>query len=201
MEPQPLRGLVAVAKRRAPTTLAHELGHFLGLCHTHETHSEPVVEMARWRDIDGAYEATCEESCTLAGDGICDTPLDPGPTRCLYDTRCDVQCAGGEVPSTRNLMSYYTECRSELTPWQTVELARTRALFEGWLRCQLPGACPCTLGDAHACPEQMSCRPSAEGLSCTLDGSLLEGERCRSQRECGQGLVCADKHCVKPALR
>jgi hypothetical protein len=201
MEPQPLRGLVAVAKRRAPTTLAHELGHFLGLCHTHETHSEPVVRVGRWRDASGGYETTCDATCTLEGDGICDTPLDPGPTSCRYDTRCDAQCAGGEAPSTRNLMSYYTECRSELTPWQTVELARTRALLDGWLRCAEPSACPCALQDERtdACPEQMSCRPTAQGLACTLDGVFLAGERCRAHAECGAGLVCFERRCTPAA--
>ena len=143
LSPQALRGVVAVAKRRAPTTVAHEVGHFLGLCHTHETDTEAVVQVARYRDPRGRFEQTCDASCSLEGDGICDTPHDPGPEICGYDQQCIARCPSDDAPSTRNLMSYYTSCRDQLTPLQTITLQRSRALLEGWNRCADP-ACPCT---------------------------------------------------------
>ncbi len=205
--PQPLRGVIVVAKRRAPTTVAHELGHFLGLCHTHEADPEAVVRVARWRNRDGSgRESTCDAVCSLEGDGICDTPRDPGPESCTYDARCDVQCGSGDVPSARNLMSYYTSCRDQLTPIQTVELHRSRALLDGWYRCAEPSECPCLPDgvaapadriERIACPEQMSCRPTASGdFGCSLDGALLEGERCRAHAECGADLVCVEQRCA-----
>ena len=200
--PQPLRGLVAVSKRRAPTTVAHELGHFLGLCHTHEDESDGVVRVARWTEAgDQAYVSTCDASCSLEGDGICDTPPDPGPELCSYDTQCIAHCAINAAPSTRNLMSYYTGCRDQLTPLQGVVAQRARALLEGFYRCADPTACPCVPnaapGAPGACPEQMTCRPIAnQAFGCTLDGAFLEGERCRTHAECGAGLVCLDQRCL-----
>lgn len=197
LSPQPLRGFVVVGKRRAPTTVAHELGHFLGLCHTHEEDPPAVVSTVQWRAADGrSVESTCDAACTLEGDGICDTPIDPGPQSCSYDTRCDAHCAAGQAPSTHNLMSYYTSCRDRFTPLQTVELQRSRALLEGFYRCAEPSACPCTqLGPG--CPEQMSCRPIAGGgAGCTLDGAFAQGERCAAHGECGAGLLCIDQRCA-----
>jgi hypothetical protein len=85
-------GLVAVAKARYPTTVAHELGHFLGLCHTHDQQeAEPFLA---YRDPATNKLASCRPSCRGEGDGICDTPLDPGPELCSYDSlSCQRACA------------------------------------------------------------------------------------------------------------
>lgn len=203
LSPQPALGMVVVAKRRAPTTVAHELGHFLGLCHTHEADPPAVVQTARYRDASGgAFRTTCDPSCGLEGDGICDTAFDPGPESCGYDLQCSAHCAGGEAPSTHNLMSYYTECRDRLTPEQTIEINRSRALLEGFYRCST-SECPCVPGALDtACPEQMSCRPGPRGTyACTLDGAFYNGESCKWHRECGAGLVCANGRCAPPPLQ
>jgi len=102
-------------------------------------------------------------------------------------------------------MSYYTACRDQLTPLQTVELQRSRTLLEGFYRCADAGACPCVPASAIApadgveyvqCPEQMSCRPTAQGgFGCTLDGALLAGEACRGHAECGANLLCVRQRC------
>jgi hypothetical protein len=198
LSPQPLRGLVAVGKQRARTTVAHEVGHFLGLCHTHETPDETLVQVARYRSARGQTEQTCEPTCALEGDGICDTPHDPGPELCDYDRECSVHCQSNHSPSARNLMSYYTSCRNQLTPLQTITLRRSRALLEGFYRCADPAACPCLPEAPGACPEQMSCRPSrAGGFACGLDGALLEGEPCRAHIECGAGLSCIERQCTR----
>lgn len=200
LSPQPPLGMVVLAKRRAPTTGAHELGHFLGLCHTHEVDPQAVVQTAHWRDAQGRdFSTTCDTTCSLEGDGMCDTPFDPGPEGCSYDLQCSPHCRGGAAPSTRNLMSYYTDCRDQLTPQQTMEVKRTRSVLEGFFRCAVQGPCPCTPGDSNAgCPEQMTCRPGERGaFSCMLDGAFLEGESCRAQVQCGAGLICAGGRCTR----
>ena len=84
--------------------LAHEIGHFYGLYHTHESSfgSELVRRL----------------NCEIAGDLLCDTPADP-----LLNISNVVDCRylGDEVdpegetfrPDTKNIMSYAPEsCRS-----------------------------------------------------------------------------------------
>lgn len=100
------------------STLAHEIGHYLDLFHTHE--STMGIEC-----VDGT-------NCGVAGDMICDTPADPNVlgevnAACLWTSSEMDVCGSGQVytPSTRNLMSYSTKaCRDEFTAGQ---LARARA--------------------------------------------------------------------------
>ena len=83
--------------------ISHEVGHCLGLLHTHEFHQ------------------TCEDitghppECLICGDQICDTPPDPGLQRTFYDPitnpngNVNIECnyIGDEyAPDTRNIMSY-----------------------------------------------------------------------------------------------
>jgi len=79
------------------TVLAHELGHFFGLLHTHETF--------RGRELaDGS-------NCKIAGDLICDTPADPNLGAvdldgCTY-TANFVDFKGNQYrPDPTNIMSY-----------------------------------------------------------------------------------------------
>ena len=102
------------------TTLAHEVGHYLGLYHTHGKSNcgDLTDELA-----DGT-------NCDTAGDDVCDTPADPnllGPNcngyevngACEYTgTRPD---AAGQpfAPDTRNIMAYSRPaCRQYLTAGQ-----------------------------------------------------------------------------------
>ena len=85
------------------TTLAHELGHYFGLFHTHETF--------------GGRELVNGSNCDSAGDLLCDTPADPnlavtGLSGCSYDA--NALDANGEKyrPSVGNLMAYSpSRCR------------------------------------------------------------------------------------------
>jgi len=81
------------------STLAHELGHFYGLPHTHS--------------VQGGEELVDGSNCRTAGDGFCDTPADPNLNSdeaiirdCIY--LGDQRDASGDLymPNVNNLMSY-----------------------------------------------------------------------------------------------
>lgn len=186
-------GLVAVAKARAPTTVAHELGHFLGLCHTHETRARAVALVSE--QAGSGTLVACSPACNADGDGICDTPHDPGPEECTYDAECLASCRHGDEPETRNLMSYYTACRVSFTPEQARLMQHTLALRRGWHRC-LGGVCPCRLGVADDCPSDMSCRPVTLAgeltARCTFDGPKAPGSDCDNTSECGKSALCLE---------
>lgn len=84
-------------------TLAHEMGHFLGLLHTHqndyrytpENEWNPLLNPALCdccdclpeafvpdQDICSNCSEPCDCDCTNSGDFICDTPVDPGTDYC-----------------------------------------------------------------------------------------------------------------------
>jgi Pregnancy-associated plasma protein-A len=193
-------GVIVLTDKRQPETLAHEVGHYLGLCHTHED----VTALA-------AIDDTHQQVCQLTGDAMCDTPLDPGPARCDRDAVCSISCSGdGAEPDPTNLMSYYIGCREQLTYDQLAEVRRNLALRRDWRRCLDPAACPCTPGDTHACPHEMSCRPqnTLDGAwHCELDGAALPGHVCEDTLHCSDGSFCLrtrvrGKHsptrCVRP---
>jgi hypothetical protein len=199
-------GLLAVAKARYPTTLAHELGHFLGLCHTHDRQeAEPFVA---YPDAQTGKLRTCNQLCLGEGDGICDTPFDPGPPECSYDVACRTACRVDAAPDPTNLMGYYAVCRSAFSAEQMRLMQHTLALRRGWQRC-LGSACSCRLGSSD-CPQGMSCRTgvlSGETVTrCALDGPRPPGADCRTTTDCGQGSVClieqgsGAQRCVRPCL-
>jgi hypothetical protein len=193
----PPDGLIVLPEARQPETLAHEMGHYLGLCHTHQ-------ELARITLADAAGL-----ECERTGDGICETPLDPGPARCVRDDVCEVLCPGDDAqPSPINIMSYYIGCRHMLTPEQLTEARRNLSLRRGWFECLNPTACTCTAG-ITVCPPEMSCQPGATPdarWTCRLDGAALPGGPCSATDECAHGSVCLQEtkkagdaaRCVRP---
>ncbi len=113
------KGVVVVSKERHWTTGAHEIGHFLGLRHTHYG-GERVVTRLEWP----GGSAECD-GCSDTGDGMCDTPHDPGRAVCSYMVpSCESVC-DGFAPDVTNLMSYYHECRRRFSADQ---IARMRAI-------------------------------------------------------------------------
>ena len=101
---------------------AHELGHYLGLLHTHRPGFDTVQE------AEAFFKRTGRNPAVFDGDGLSDTPPDPliRPLR-RKPTATSVELDGVtfELPR-RNLMSYYNEGDS-LTPQQ---IAMARWLLE-----------------------------------------------------------------------
>jgi len=198
-------GLLAVAKARSPTTVIHELGHFLGLCHTHDRQASALLAA---RDSSGALVA-CGDTCRGDGDGVCDTPFDPGPELCAFDVACQTACQTSALPDTGNLMSYYTPCRQHFSVQQMQLMQHSLALRRGWHRC-LGGSCACSLG-GDECPVGMSCLPVAlngaeQQPRCVLAGPRRPGSDCQDATQCGAGAVCLSdtktrvQRCVRACL-
>lgn len=103
------------------SSFAHEIGHFFSLLHTHGADDKKTTEL-----VDGS-------NCDTDGDGICDTPADPGLTSNNVNGSCNYTSnetdANGDryKPDTRNIMSYSRKnCRTKFSQKQ---LARMYAFY------------------------------------------------------------------------
>ncbi|MFY0712937.1 T9SS type A sorting domain-containing protein [Seonamhaeicola sp. NFXS20] len=105
-----------------PSSLAHEMGHFFSLIHTHGPDNNTLTTEL----VDGS-------NCDTDGDGICDTPADSKLTCENVNNFC--QYIGTETdanghaftPDTGNIMSYaYKACRTHFSEQQ---LARMYAFY------------------------------------------------------------------------
>lgn len=106
--------------RTLENILSHELGHVMGLPHTHGyTNTGTTTELA-----DGS-------NCATDGDRFCDTPADPNllgkvSGACVYTGTARDANGMAFQPLTDNVMSYTnSQCADSLTPMQ---LARVRAV-------------------------------------------------------------------------
>ena len=115
-----------------PSLMAHEIGHFYGLYHTHETSfGEELVNKL---------------NCDIAGDLLCDTPADPllnnaNVSNCRYFGN-DVDQEGYSYrPDTRNLMSYAPgQCRNKFSWQQLFRISAVHNNENSYLRsnCNFP---------------------------------------------------------------
>lgn len=93
------------------STLAHELGHYLGLWHTHQV-------------TDSQRETVNGSNCGIAGDELCDTPADPRlsglvSSDCQYTGSATDPNGEQYQPDVTNIMSYSRKaCRDFFSPQQ-----------------------------------------------------------------------------------
>jgi hypothetical protein len=106
---------LAVVDPNGLNTLTHEVGHCLGLYHTHETG-------LGYEKVDRVGGCT---NCESAGDLLCDTPADPGldimglMNNCTYVGALMDGCNDPYTPDPMNIMSYAPgNCTSYFTEGQ-----------------------------------------------------------------------------------
>lgn len=96
---------------RGTSVLSHELGHCLGLYHTHSGRG--------CNDNANCAENINGSNCSTCGDLVCDTPADP----CLsgnVNTSCEYIGDPAFSPDVNNIMSYSPpDCLNRLTSGQT----------------------------------------------------------------------------------
>ena len=108
------------------SSLAHEMGHFFSLMHTHgPSNTKLTTEL-----VDGS-------NCDTDGDGICDTPADPKLSSNTIDNFCGytgkTKDANGDPfnPDTGNIMSYSRKaCRNHFTEQQFARIYAYYKLIE-----------------------------------------------------------------------
>jgi hypothetical protein len=101
------------------STLAHEIGHYFGLDHTHRNHDKGKCRqeaVSRTRNFTagqffGCFPPKTGRICEKNGDGLCDTPADPRlsgkvNSSCQYTESEEDNWGDSYVPHTRNIMSY-----------------------------------------------------------------------------------------------
>lgn len=122
------------------STTVHELGHYFGLYHTHE--SGLGAESVTRDDTDGCWD--CEDD----GDLLCDTPADPNLSdlandwpSCAYMGVGTDACNGHTYnPAIDNIMSYADKkCRTIFSGQQRARME----IFRDGDRSYLQTGCPC----------------------------------------------------------
>ncbi len=98
------------------STVAHEIGHYLGLYHTHST-------------VNG-FELADGSNCRFSGDEVCDTPADPRLGSHNVSTDCDYTGRERDLnndrydPDPSNVMSYSRKaCRDFFSEGQFTRMA------------------------------------------------------------------------------
>jgi len=157
-----------------PSTLAHEIGHYFDLYHTHETQF-------------GVECPTRASGCDSTGDLLCDTPADPNldglgkvDTNCAYTNFAPIPATCDATPydpPTRNLMSYSLRtCRNQFTAEQISRVLRT--LRESDVRRNLIDKAtryvdPTASSSASKCTYAEPCRTLAKALIAASDGDAI----------------------------
>ncbi len=117
------------------STFVHEVGHWLGLNHTHLFDGVPCLKEPVSR---GVFSSACNvgvpvRHCERRGDALCDTPADPNLRQHENDIMADcswftnIRDDRGDfyAPDTRNYMSYSRNfCRNSFTQQQRAVMLR-----------------------------------------------------------------------------
>ncbi len=110
------------------SSLAHEIGHYFSLLHTHDTTN--------------GVELVARVNCNVLGDEFCDTPADPTLSEVNVNTSCQYIGAAqdplGEayVPDVRNIMSYSRKsCRDKFSIEQAQRMRTYFRSYRSYLYC------------------------------------------------------------------
>ncbi|NCO62962.1 MAG: T9SS type A sorting domain-containing protein [Flavobacteriales bacterium] len=113
------------------SSLAHELGHYFSLIHTHGADN-----------LCKTKELVNSSNCSSEGDQICDTPADPKLTSTNINNFCryigDETDVNGELfnPDTKNIMSYSMKgCRSHFSQEQFSRMYAYYMTEKSYLAC------------------------------------------------------------------
>ena len=113
------------------SSLAHEIGHYFSLIHTHGTDNNGLTN-----------ELVNGKNCSESGDQICDTPADPKLTTQNVNNFCryigEERDANGELytPDTKNIMSYSMKgCRSYFSNQQLARMHAYYTVVKNYLTC------------------------------------------------------------------
>ena len=113
------------------SSLAHELGHYLSLIHTHGADNTCMTK-----------ELVNGNNCSSDGDQICDTPADPKLTMQNINSFCryigtETDSNGDSyAPDTKNIMSYSMKgCRSHFSEQQLTRMYAYFMTTKSYLAC------------------------------------------------------------------
>lgn len=157
--------------------IAHELGHYLDLYHTHDAPLGP--------------ECPNGTACATTGDLVCDTPADPGlynpitevsrvNESCVYDNSAPLPANCDQTPynpPVYNLMSYSPHtCRREFTPGQISRALQTLNAVSNRVPLLTSGAHyvdPKASGANTQCSYQAPCNSLAKALAVSTYGQAI----------------------------
>lgn len=166
-------------------TLPHEMGHNLGLWHTHHGVSEVST------CGDGCFEQPDDPNADIVGDLCSDTPATPTNYQCADPANAVCSVSSWGVTATDNYMGYAPDsCVDEFSPEQVHRMhCWTEAALTGWLDT------PCVPTGAEVCGNGIDEDCSGADLACPISCAPA-GNVCTTGSECCSG-SCAGKKNAK----
>ncbi len=147
------------------STLAHEIGHYFSLFHTH--HTQFGSELANGTN------------CDSSGDLICDTPADPGLSNnnvnqaCVYVGTEQDPIGDPYTPNVRNIMSYSRKnCRDYFSSDQLYQIEGYFFEYRYYLKCMYNGGIS---GQEEELEYEINPNPAEDKLAFSSNKSPLDG--------------------------